>query len=76
MTTKQFDVTYINPFSGREVTEVEVSANYLSQNDSGETVFRMNDFHPACEVVRVVEVSQARLDAKAAYFARWGTANE
>ena len=76
MTTKQFDVTYINPFSGREVTEVEVSAKYLRQNDSGETVFRMNAYHPACEVVRVVEVSQARLDAKAAYFPRWGTANE
>ena len=76
MTNKQFDVTYINPFSGREVTEVEVSAKSLRQNDSGETVFRMNDYHPACEVVRVVEVSQARLDAKAAYFKRFGTACE
>ncbi len=76
MTTKQFDVTYINPFNGREVTEVEVSSNYLPQNDSGETVFRMNDYYPACEVVRVVEVSQSRLDAKVAYFAKWGTASE
>lgn len=76
MTSKLFDVKYVNPFSGHEVTEVEVSADRLSQNDSGETVFRYNDFHPACEVVGVVEVSQARLDAKAAYFVRWGTANE
>ena len=76
MTSKLFDVKYVNPFSGHEVTEVEVSADRLSQNDSGETVFRYNDFHPACEVVGVVEVSQAMLDAKAAYFVRWGTANE
>lgn len=76
MTSKLFDVKYVNPISGHEVTEVEVSADRLGQNDSGETVFRYNDFHPACEVVGVVEVSQARLDAKAAYFVRWGTANE
>jgi len=76
MTSKLFDVTYVSPWSGREVTEVEVSADRISQNESGESVFRYNDFHPACEVVRVVEVSQARLHAKELYFARWGTANE
>jgi hypothetical protein len=73
---KLFDVTYISPFNGREVTEVEVSSEFLVQNESGEVVFRMNDYHPACEVVKTVEVSQARLDAKAAYFKRFGTACE
>ena len=76
MTKKLFNVKYVNPFSGRETTEVEVSADRLSQNDSGETVFRYNDFHPTCEVVGVVEVSQSKLAAKEAYFVRWGTANE
>jgi hypothetical protein len=73
---KQFDVTYIEPWSGREVTSIEVSANRIRQNDSGEMVFSYNDHHNACEVVKVVEVPQSRLDAKMAYFKRFGTACE
>tara|TARA_B100002019_G_scaffold172506_1_gene149111 strand:+ start:193 stop:450 length:258 start_codon:yes stop_codon:yes gene_type:complete len=73
---KQFDVTYICPWNDREVTEIEVSANRIYQNDSGEMVFRYNDHYNACEVVTACEVPQSRLDAKAAYFARFGTANE
>ena len=73
---KQFDVTYVCPWSGREVTSVEVSANRIYQNDSGEMVFHYNDFYPACEVVTACEVPQSRLDAKAAYFSRFGTACE
>ena len=76
MTTKQFDVTYINPWNGREVTSVEVSADRIYQNDSGEMVFRYNDFYPDCEVITACEVPQSRLDAKASYFAKWGTASE
>jgi len=78
MTTKQkqFDVTYVCPFSGREVTAVEVPANSIYQNDSGEMAYRYNDFYPACEVITACEVPQSRLDAKASYFAKYGTANE
>jgi len=39
-------------------------------------VYHYNDFYPACEVVTACEVPQSRLDAKAAYFAKYGTANE
>ena len=73
---KCFDVTYVCPFSGREVTAVEVPADFINQNDSGEMVYHYNDFYPACEVVTVCEVPQDRLDAKMAYFKRYGTANE
>ena len=73
---KQFDVTYVCPFSGREVTSIEVSADRIYQNDSGEMVYHYNDFYPACEVVTACEVPQDRLDAKMAYFKRYGTACE
>tara|TARA_B100002019_G_scaffold279379_1_gene281223 strand:+ start:513 stop:770 length:258 start_codon:yes stop_codon:yes gene_type:complete len=73
---KCFDVTYVCPWSGREVTSIEVSANRIYQNDSGEMVFHYNDFYPACEVVTACEVPQSRLDAKMAYFKRYGTACE
>ena len=73
---KCFDVTYIEPWSGREVTSIEASADQLYQNDSGEMVFRYNDYHNACEVVTVCEVPQSRLDAQAAYFKKYGTACE
>ena len=73
---KQFDVTYIEPWTGREVTSIEVSADRIYQNDSGEMVFRYNDHYNACEVVTACEVPQDRLDAKAAYFKRYGTACE
>ena len=73
---KQFDVTYIEPWTGREVTSIEVSADRVYLSDSGEMVFHYNDFHNACQVVSAVEVPQDRLDAKAAYFKRYGTACE
>ena len=73
---KCFDVTYIEPWTGREVTSIEVSADRIYQNDSGEMVFRYNDHYNACEVVTACEVPQDRLDAKLAYFKRYGTAGE
>lgn len=76
MTNKQFDVTYVCPFNGREVTSIEVSADRIYQNDSGEMVYHYNDFYPACEVVTACEVPQDRIDAKMAYFNRYGTAGE
>ena len=73
---KQFDVTYVCPHSGREVTIREVPASSIYQNDSGEMVYRYNNFYPACEVITACEVPQSRLDAQLAYFKRYGTANE
>ena len=78
MTTKQkqFDVTYVCPWNGRTMTSVEVPADRLYQNDSGEMVFRYNHHYTACEVVTACEVPKSRLDAKAAYFTKYGTACE
>ena len=73
---KQVDVTYVQPWNGRKCTSVEVSADRVYLSDSGEMVFRYNDYYNACPVVEVVPVPQSRLDAKAAYFARYGTACE
>lgn len=72
---KQFDVTYIQPWNGRQCTSKEVPASRLFQNDSGETRYRFNS-HTDCEVVAVKQVSQEYLDAKMAYFKRYGTACE
>ncbi len=78
MTTKQkqFEVTYICPWNGREVTDLQVDADRITQNDSGEMVFRYNHHYTACEVVTTREIPQDYLDAKAAYFKRFGTACE
>ena len=53
---KKFDVKIVCPIRKREVTHLEVSRDRLSQNDSGETVFRLNEDHPAVEVISVEEV--------------------
>ena len=78
MTTKQkqFDVKAIDPTTGRPTTFRSVYRNQLRQNEHGETVFRYNDHYDSCEVISVVEVSQAKLDAMASYFDKYGTANE
>ena len=78
MTTKQkqFDVTFIQPWNGKTCTAVEAFADQLYMSDSGEMVYRYNHHYDACEVVTAVEGSQDRLDAKAAYFKRFGTACE
>mgnify|MGYP003116982533 CR=1 FL=1 len=46
---KHFDVKIVCPISGREVTHKHVSSDSLRQNDSGETVFRYNDYHDSCK---------------------------
>jgi len=77
MTTKQFDVKCIDPTcNNREVTHKEIPADRLFQNESGETRFKLNHFYTDVEVVSVKEVSQDYLDAKRAYFKRFGTACE
>lgn len=73
---KRFDVKAIDPTTGRPTTFRSVSRDQLRQNDSGETVFRYNDHYNSCEVISVAEVPQAKLDAMASYFKKYGTANE
>ena len=75
-TQKYFDVKAIDPRNGRPCTFRSVSRDQLRQNDSGETVFRFNDYHDSCEVISVVEVPQEKLDAMRRYFEKYGTANE
>ncbi len=78
MTTKtqQFDVTYICPWNGREVTSLEVPAESIWQDVCGEMVYRYNDSYPNCPIITACEVPQSRLDAKRAYFNKYGTACE
>jgi len=53
---KKFDVKIVCPLSKREVTHMEIRQNRLSQNDSGETVFHLNEDHPAVEVITTTQV--------------------
>ena len=82
---KSFNIKYIDPNTNREVTELDISADRLFDRD-GETWFRYDHscgwFNPETrqQEFREVEVITATActdsAAKAAYFARWGTANE
>ena len=53
---KAFDVKIVCPLNKREVTHLQIRRDRLSQNDSGETVFRLNEDYPAVEVISVKEV--------------------
>ena len=71
--TKVYEVTYVDPETGRNVTNPEVDEDRISQNDSGELVYFYNKFHPACEVISTKVVDPSYLAAKIAYFEQWGT---
>ena len=73
---KHFDVLAIDPTTGRETTFRTVGQDQLFTNEHGETRFRYNHHHNDVETISVTEVPQAQLDAMAAYFKRYGTANE
>lgn len=73
---KKFDVLAIHPTWNREACFRSVHADRLVTNEHGETYFRFNKFYPAVEVIAAEEISQAKLDAEAAYFKRYGTASE
>jgi len=73
---KHFDVTIICPIRGGRVTHRHVSEDSIRLSDSGEMVFRYNDFHDSCQVISAVEVPQSKMDAMARYFEKYGTANE
>ena len=74
--SKEYNVKFICPWNGRQMRSMEVSESSIYMAESGEIVYRYNDHYNACEVVEVEEVSQAHLDAKAAYFKKYGTACE
>ena len=77
MTTKKhFDVLAIDPTTGRETTFCTVGQDQLFTNEHGETRFRFNHHYNNVETISVTEVPQAKMDAMAAYFKRYGTANE
>ena len=77
MTTKQkeFDVVAISPVNNRETTFRSVPAEYINISTDGIT-FEFNNFYPAVPVISMVEVSQDLVDAKRAYFDKYGTACE
>jgi hypothetical protein len=72
-TMKSYNVTIVNPFRNSNETHMTVSADRI---DFDANTFRYNDHYPACEIVAIEEVPQAKLDAMAAYFNRYGTACE
>ena len=70
---KSFNITIIEPWSNREVRHLDVPQSQLKDID-GETWF--TGYNEAIEVITAELVSEESQAAKAAYFARWGTANE
>tara|TARA_Y100000389_G_C17370740_1_gene468891 strand:+ start:550 stop:777 length:228 start_codon:yes stop_codon:yes gene_type:complete len=69
------NVTYISP-TGRKMRSIEVPADRVYMDDSGEVLYRFNKIYPACEVIEVELVPQSSIDAKRGYFERFGTACE
>ena len=72
-TMKSYNITIIEPWSGREVRHLDVPASQLKDVD-GETWF--TGYNEAIEVITAELVSEESQAAKAAYFAKWGTASE
>ena len=72
-TMKSFDITYIDPWSNRQVRHLDVPQSQLKDID-GETWY--TGYNDPIEVITATLVPESRLAAQAAYFARWGTENE
>ena len=72
-TMKSYDITYIDPWTNREVRHLDVPQSQLKDID-GETWF--TGYNEAIEVITAELVSEESQAAKAAYFAKWGTASE
>lgn len=70
---KSYNITIIEPWSGREVRHLDVPASQLKDVD-GETWF--TGYNEAIEVITAEPISEFHQKAKAAYFAKWGTENE
>lgn len=73
---KRFDILAIHPTLKREARFKRVSADKLFTNEHGETCFHFNKWFDRVECITVTEVPQETLAAEAAYFDRYGTANE
>ena len=72
-TMKSYNITIIEPWSNREVRHLDVPQSQLKDVD-GETWF--TGYNEAIEVITAELVSEESQAAKAAYFAKWGTASE
>ena len=72
-TMKSYNITIIEPWSNREVRHLDVPQSQLKDID-GETWF--TGYNEPIEVITAELVSEESQAAKAAYFARWGTASE
>lgn len=68
---KRYNVTTINPRTGRPCTFMSIPENQL-QTPSGEQVLEYNH----CKIISIEQVPQAYLDAQLAYFDKFGTAAE
>ena len=72
-TMKSYDITYIDPWSNREVRHLDVPQCQLKDID-GETWF--TGYNKPIEVITATLVSIERDEAKHAYFNTYGTASE
>ena len=72
-TMKSYNITIIEPWSNREVRHLDVPQTQLKDID-GETWF--TGYNEPIEVITAELVSEESQAAKAAYFAKWGTASE
>ena len=70
---KSYNITIIEPWSGREVRHLEVPASQLKDID-GETWF--TGYQIPIEVITAEPIDMEAQAAKAAYFAKYGTASE
>jgi hypothetical protein len=72
-TMKSFNITIIDPWTNREVRHLDVPQSQLKDID-GETWF--TGYNKPVEVITATAISEESQAAKAAYFARFGTAGE
>jgi len=70
---KSFDITYIDPWTNREVNHRDVPQSQLKDID-GETWY--TGYNKPIEVITATLVPESRHAAMASYFAKYGTANE
>ena len=72
-TMKSYDITYIDPWTNREVRHLDVPQTQLKDID-GETWF--TGYNKPIEVITATLVDESRHAAMASYFERYGTACE
>ena len=70
---KSYDITYIDPWTNREVRHLDVPQSLLKDVD-GETWY--TGYNKPIEVITATLVDESRHAAKLAYFNTYGTASE